>query len=144
MPQGFSCEFCEISKNTFFLQNTSSDCFWNIEMKGAVALNDENVWAIPYLFWKQSFPQSTFSGPNGLFSLPVWWSLRIYRSYLQSFDWKLHMYSSELLRLEGLLSIIVHTIPMKCRMVFKIIFHFIIIVQILKSNTLEIAVFAHG
>lgn len=38
----------------------------------------------------------------------------------------------------------VHTIPMKCRMVFKIIFHFIIIVQILKSNTLEIAVFAHG
>ena len=23
----FSCEFCEISKNTFFLQNTSGGCF---------------------------------------------------------------------------------------------------------------------
>ena len=26
-PGGVSCEFCEISKNTFFLQNTSGGCF---------------------------------------------------------------------------------------------------------------------
>ena len=27
----FSCEFCEISENTFFLQNTSGDCFYSEE-----------------------------------------------------------------------------------------------------------------
>ena len=27
----FSCEFCEISKNTFFLQNTCGGCFWSVE-----------------------------------------------------------------------------------------------------------------
>ena len=27
LAQVFSCEFCEISKNTFFLQNTSGGCF---------------------------------------------------------------------------------------------------------------------
>ena len=27
LAQMFCCEFCEISKNTFFLQNTSSGCF---------------------------------------------------------------------------------------------------------------------
>ena len=26
LAQVFSCEFCEIFKNTFFLQNTSGDC----------------------------------------------------------------------------------------------------------------------
>ena len=24
----FSCEFCKVFKNTFFLQNTYYDCFW--------------------------------------------------------------------------------------------------------------------
>ena len=28
LTQLFSCEFCEIFKNTFFLQNTSSGCFF--------------------------------------------------------------------------------------------------------------------
>ena len=28
LAQAFSCEFCEIPKNTFFLQNTSGGCFW--------------------------------------------------------------------------------------------------------------------
>ena len=28
LVQVFSCEFCKISKNTFFLQNTSGGCFW--------------------------------------------------------------------------------------------------------------------
>ena len=27
LAQVFSCEFCEISKNTFFLQNASGGCF---------------------------------------------------------------------------------------------------------------------
>ena len=27
----FSCEFCEIFKNTFFLQNTSSGCFYMVQ-----------------------------------------------------------------------------------------------------------------
>ena len=28
LPHVFSCEFCEISKNMFVLQNTSGGCFW--------------------------------------------------------------------------------------------------------------------
>ena len=28
LAQVFSCEFCEISKNTLFLQNSSGGCFW--------------------------------------------------------------------------------------------------------------------
>ena len=27
------CEFCKISKNTFFLQNTSGGCFWKLNSK---------------------------------------------------------------------------------------------------------------
>ena len=27
---GVSCEFCDILKNTFFSQNTSSGCFWHL------------------------------------------------------------------------------------------------------------------
>ena len=30
LVQVFSSEFCEISKNTFFFQNTSGDCFWHV------------------------------------------------------------------------------------------------------------------
>ena len=31
LAQMFSCEFCEISKNTFFTEHlwTMDDCFWN-------------------------------------------------------------------------------------------------------------------
>ena len=29
LTQVFSCEFCEISQNTFFVQNTSGGCFCN-------------------------------------------------------------------------------------------------------------------
>ena len=32
MAQVFSCEFFEISKNTFFLQNTFGGCFWKEPM----------------------------------------------------------------------------------------------------------------
>ena len=28
LAQMFSCEFCKVFKNTFFLQNTYDDCFW--------------------------------------------------------------------------------------------------------------------
>ena len=28
LPQVFSCEFCEIFKNTFFIEHTSDGCFW--------------------------------------------------------------------------------------------------------------------
>ena len=31
MTQVFSCEFCEISKNTLFTEQTPlDDCFWNL------------------------------------------------------------------------------------------------------------------
>ena len=30
--QVFSCEFCEIFNNSFFLQNISNGCFWNLFM----------------------------------------------------------------------------------------------------------------
>ena len=30
----FSCEFCEISKNTFFWQNTSGGCFCHMQWQG--------------------------------------------------------------------------------------------------------------
>ena len=31
LAQEFSCEFWEISKNTFFLLNTADGCFWNLK-----------------------------------------------------------------------------------------------------------------
>ena len=38
LVQVFSCEFCEISKSTVFLQNTSGDCFWidHFRIKNAI------------------------------------------------------------------------------------------------------------
>ena len=30
--QEFSCEVCQIFKNTFFLKNTSGDCFWDSKL----------------------------------------------------------------------------------------------------------------
>ena len=42
LAQVFSCEFCEIYKNTFFLQNTSGSCFW-LKYENLILVKDFNV-----------------------------------------------------------------------------------------------------
>ena len=68
----FSCEFCEIFKNTFFLQNISDDCPWGDQTEAVqiriissfrknlrtVACDERMIWKFQnnhfsnYLFWE--------------------------------------------------------------------------------------------
>ena len=42
LAQVFFCEFCEISKNTFFLQNTSAGCFFQYQ-EPIIRIIDNNL-----------------------------------------------------------------------------------------------------
>ena len=44
MPQVFSCEFCETSKNTFFHRNTAHGCFWISKKMLLKAFSDTANW----------------------------------------------------------------------------------------------------
>ena len=91
------CEFCKISKNTFFLQNTSGGCFWK--------LNIANNWYLKYDHEKFAdigkvcsyLSENTRLNRMPLYTLflqsrenesiqKITWSTRFYTFYSQSYE----------------------------------------------------------
>ena len=56
LAQVFSCESCEISKNTFFSQNTSGGCFWIFNFLLEITTSTQ---AIKLKFGRDKFAERT-------------------------------------------------------------------------------------